>query len=128
MKSDILQICSGHVWKGICAKPGSNQWSENEARVACYQMGMVWKEGSGIVVVLIFLMKNFIFYSDIKLNTTEILSGVVYTKSFSCYGLEEKLINCSVDDYIHSCYYYDNGNSNSYLYATAKCIEGILYH
>ena len=27
---------------------GSNQWGRNEARVACYQMGMVWKEGSGI--------------------------------------------------------------------------------
>ena len=44
------------MWKDICAKPGSNQWSENEARVACYQMGMVWEEGSGIVVVLIFLI------------------------------------------------------------------------
>ena len=116
------------MWKDICAKPGSNQWSENEARVACYQMEMVWAEGSGIVVVLIFLMKKFIFYSDIKLNTTESFSGVIYTKSFFCSGLEEKLINCSVDYYIHSCYYYDHGNSNYYWYATAKCIKGILYH
>ena len=52
MNANILQICNGDVWKDICAKPGCNQWSENEARVACYQMGMVWAEGSGIVVVL----------------------------------------------------------------------------
>ena len=116
------------MWKDICAKPGSNQWSENEARVSCYQMGMIWAEGSGIVVVLIFLIKMFILYSDIKLNTTENLSGVVYTKSFSCSGLEEKLINCSVDDHIYSCYYYDNGNSKLYLYASAKYIKVILYH
>ena len=54
MDTDILQICSGNEWKYICAKIGYNLWSKNEARVACYQMGMVWKEGSGIVVVLIF--------------------------------------------------------------------------
>ena len=58
LNSRILQICTENKWSDICAKPGSNQWSENEARVACYQMGMVWKEGSGIVVVLIFLFKN----------------------------------------------------------------------
>ena len=126
---NILQICSGDGWKDICAKPGSNQWSENEARVACYQMEMAWAEGSGIVVVLIFLIKMFILYSDIKLNTTtRSFYGIVYSKTFSCSGLEEKLINCSVDDHIYSCYYYDNGNSNHYWYATAKCIKGILYH
>ena len=48
------------MWKYICAKPNSNQWSENEARVACYQMGMVWKEGSGIIAVLIFIIKYLI--------------------------------------------------------------------
>ena len=127
MKSDILQICSGHIWKDICAKPGSNQWGENEAKVACYQIGMVWKEGSGIVVVLIFLIKMFILYSDIKLNNTGSLSGIVYSKTFSCSGLEEKLMNCSVDDYIDTCYYHEH-NSNQFYYATAKCVEGILYY
>ena len=124
--TNILQISSGGTWKDICAKPGSNRWSENEARVACYQMGMVWKEGSGIVVVLIFLIKMFILYSDIKLNTTTgSFNGIVYSKTFSCSGLEEKLINCSVDDYIDTCYYHEHGH---YYYATAKCIKGILYH
>ena len=67
LNSHILQICTKDKWTDICAKPGSNQWSENEARVACYQMGMVWKEGSGIVVVLIFLIKMFILYSTFTL-------------------------------------------------------------
>ena len=40
----------------ICAKPGTNLWSENEARVACYQIGMSWQIRSGILVVLIFLI------------------------------------------------------------------------
>ena len=53
---------------------------------------------------------------------------MVYSKSFSCSGLEKKLINCSVDDHIYSCYYYYNSNSNHFWYATAKCVEGILYH
>ena len=125
-KSDALQICSGDVWKYICAKPGSNQWSENEARVACYQMGMVWEEGSGIVVVLIFLIKMIILYSDIKLNTTPgSYSNYIYSKNLSCSGLEENLINCSVDDRIYSCYYHEHGY---HYYATTKCVEGILYH
>ena len=47
LNSRILQICIEDKWTDICAKPDSNQWSENEARVACYQMGIVWKEGSG---------------------------------------------------------------------------------
>ena len=128
LKSHILQICTEDKWSDICAKPGSNQWSENEARVACYQMEMAWAEGSGIVIVLIFLIKMFILYSDIKLNTTNrSFYGIVYSKTFSCSGLEEKLINCSVDDYIHSFYYYGHDNSSCYWYATAKCVEGILY-
>ena len=53
-ESCVLQICSGQVWRYICAKP--NQWSENEAKVACYQMKMVWKEGSGTIVVVISLI------------------------------------------------------------------------
>ena len=42
--SYLLQICIGGKWNYICAKPGSNQWGENEARVACYQMGMSWQD------------------------------------------------------------------------------------
>ena len=126
LKSHILQICTEDKWSDICAKPRSNQWSENEAKVACYQMEMVWAEGSGIVVVLIFLIKMFILYSEIKFNTTNgSFYGIVYSKTFSCSGLEEKLINCSVDDHIYSCYYHEHGY---YYYATAKCVEGILYH
>ena len=127
MNNNILQICIEDKWYDICAKPGSNQWGENEARVACYQMGMAWKEGSGIVVVLIFLIKMFILYSDIKLNTTRSFSGIAYSKTFFCSGLEEKLINCSVDDHINSCHYYEH-NFNHFLYATAKCVDGIPYH
>ena len=69
MNTNILQICSEGMWKYICAKPNSNQWSEKEARVACYQMGMLWEEGSGIVTVLIFLIIWFILYSDTELTT-----------------------------------------------------------
>ena len=50
--SHILQICIGGQWSYICAKPGHNQWGENEARVACYQMGMSWQEQSGIKICL----------------------------------------------------------------------------
>ena len=57
MDGNKLQICSGHKWRYICAKQGTNLWSENEARVACYQMGMKWEEGSGIVVVLTLIIK-----------------------------------------------------------------------
>ena len=39
--SHILQICTEDKWSDICAKPGSNQWGKNEARVACYQMEML---------------------------------------------------------------------------------------
>ena len=124
----ILQICSEHVWKYICAKPNSNQWGENEARVACYQMGKAWKERSGIVVVLIFLIKMFILYSAINFKTTWSYSNYIYSKNLSCSGLEENLINCSVDDHIYSCSYDGSYNSNRYWYATAKCVEGILYH
>ena len=85
---------------------------------------MVWEEGSGIVVVLIFLIKMFILYSDIELITWSYL-GIFYSKNLSCSGLEEKLINCSIDDYENICYYYENGYY--YYYATAKCIDGILY-
>ena len=45
--SHILQICTGIQWQYICAKPNSTFWNENEARVACYEMGMSWEEGSG---------------------------------------------------------------------------------
>ena len=127
MNADILQICSGGQWKYICAKPGSNLWGENEARVACYQMGMVWQEGSGIVDVLISLIKRFILYSDIGLKTAWTNSNKFLHKNFSCSGLEEKLINCSSDDQTFCyCYYWIN-NHKRYAYATAKCKEGILY-
>ena len=46
-KSHIVQICTGTQWQCICAKPNSTFWSENEDRVACYEMGMSWEEGSG---------------------------------------------------------------------------------
>ena len=128
METDILQICSENEWKYICANPGYNLWSENEARMACYQMGMVWAEGSGIVVVLTFIIKRFILYCNIELKLLGDYSSPMYSKTLSCSGLEEKLINCSVDDYIYSCYYDGSDNSNCYWYATAKCIKGILYY
>ena len=37
----------GIQWQYICAKSNFTFWSENEARMACYQMGMSWEEGSG---------------------------------------------------------------------------------
>ena len=88
---------------------------------------MVWEEGSGIVVVLIFLIKMFILdlYSGIELITWNYLE-IFYSKSLSCSGLEEKLINCSIDDYLNICNYYENGHY--YYYATANCNKGILYH
>ena len=46
-KSHIVQICTGTQWQCICAKSNSTFWSENEDRVACYDMGMSWEEGSG---------------------------------------------------------------------------------
>ena len=126
MNRNKLQICSGHEWRYICAKQGTtNLWSENEARVACYQMGMEWEEGSGIVVMVIFIIKRFILYSDIELKISGSYSNKFYSKNLSCSGLEEKLINCLSDD---QNIYYCNYNSYGYIYATAKCIEGILYH
>ena len=58
INTNILQICSEGMWSYICVKPNSNQWSENEAKVACYQMGKSWEEGSGIVVVQTFIIKH----------------------------------------------------------------------
>ena len=48
LNSCILQICTEDKWTDVCVKPGSNQWGKNVARVACYQMVMVWKEKLGI--------------------------------------------------------------------------------
>ena len=112
------------MWRYICAKPGTNLWSENEARVACYQMGMVWEEGSGIVVVLTFIIKRIILYSDIDFKISG-YSNKFCSKNLSYSGLEEKLINCLSDD--HNIYYCSY-NYYYYAYATAKCIEGILYY
>ena len=88
---------------------------------------MSWQEGSGIVDVLISLIKRFILYSDIGLKIAQTNSNKFLYKNFSCSGLEEKLINCSSDDHtFYYCYYWIN-NHKRYAYATTKCKEGILY-
>ena len=86
-----------------------------------------WYGKKDQVVVVTFLIKMFILdhYSGIELITWSYL-GRFYSKNLSCSRLEEKLINCSIDDYEDICYYYENGYY--YYYATAKCIKGILYH
>ena len=126
LKSHILQICTEDKWSDICAKPGSNQWSENEARVACYQMGMVWKEGSGINC---YIWKSIsFFYSDIELNiTAPSQTYLVSFKNFSCSGIEEKLINCSTIpvDRNENPYYDCIYQPGVYYFATVDCIPGI---
>ena len=92
-------------------------WSENEARVACYQMGMSWEEGSGNTNWNCYLT----FYFDIELRTTVSNSLNTYHKAFSCLGVEERLIDCSANDY-YDCYY------GPYYYATVHCLPGIFYN
>ena len=125
MNISILQICSEGMWKYICAKSVSYHWSENEARVACYQMRMSWEKGSGIVAVLIFLIIWYIIYSDTELTTNWTDQNTLYLKNMSCSGIEEKLIHCS-SDVNYYCDYYTVQGYHYFKYATAKCIEGIL--
>ena len=127
LNSRILQICAEDKWSDICAKPDSNQWGENEARVACHQMGMIWKEGSGINCFGIKLIP--FFYSDIELKVTgrSYQTYLVLFKNFSCSGTEEKLLNCSTirveknEISSYDCIY----QPNVYYYATIDCIPGI---
>ena len=116
-KSHILQICTGTQWKYICAKPNSTFWSENEARVACYEMGMSWEEGSGNTNWNCYLT----FYFRIELRTTVSNSLNTYHKTFSCLGVEERLIDCSVNDN-YDCYF------GPYYYVTVHCLSGIFYY
>ena len=68
------------MWSYICAKKGTNVWSENEAKVACYGMGKSWEEGSGIVVVLILIINRLILYFDIELTINRTYSNNLYSK------------------------------------------------
>ena len=59
----------------ICAKPGTNLWSENEARLACYQMRMVWKEESGIKCFIYkrnlhYILYRIEYYSNLDMAST----------------------------------------------------------
>ena len=128
INDNIIQICSEGMWSYICAKKGTNEWSENEAKVACYQMGMVWEEGSGIVVVITFIIKRLILFSDSELATNWTYSNTSYSKkNYYCLGLEEELINCSADNHDYYCDNYTSRLYYYYSYATPKCIEGIFY-
>ena len=88
---------------------------------------MLWEEGSGIVVVLFFLIIWFILYSDTELTTNWTDSNIFYPKKMFCSGIEEKLIHCSADNVNFYCDYYTVHGYHYFKYPTAKCIEGILY-
>ena len=52
LNSCILQICTKDKWTDICDTPGSNQWSENEVRVACYQWEWYGKKDQVLIVLV----------------------------------------------------------------------------
>ena len=124
--SHILQICIKGQWSYICAKPGSNQWGENEARVACYQMGMSWQEQSGIKICLMYLI-IYLLYSGIVLSTTDQYHEVKL-KNITCSGVEENIINCFIipthDHEIYNCQYISE--THAYYYANVHCILDIF--
>ena len=99
----------------ICAKPGSNQWSENEARVACYQMEMAWAEGSGIVYFdcIVFHVKSNLLIVAIKFKCNYLTDYVQV--SYPCQVSYMSVLCLNVLYYTHIVIYFtDLQNSTTY--------------
>ena len=121
--SHILQICIGGKWSYICAKPGSNQWGENEARVACYQMGMSCQEQSGIKICLMDWI-IYLLYFGIVLSTTD-QHHEVKLKNIICSRVEENVINCLVISAyeLYNCLYEYKSGTHGYYYANVTAFQ-----
>ena len=61
------------------------------------------------------------FYYDIELRINVSNSLNIYNTTFACSGVEERLIDCSANDY-YDCYF------GPYYYATVHCLPGIFYY
>ena len=79
----ILQICTEIQWQYICAKPNSTFWNENEARVACYEMGCHGKKDQVVTNSNCYLT----FYFNIELRISVSNSLNIYNKTFACSGI-----------------------------------------
>ena len=89
-----------------------------KAKVAWYEMGMSWEEGSGNTNWNYHLTFNF----DIELRTSVSSNSLsTYHKNFTCLGEEERPVYCSSNDY-YDCYL------GPYCYATVYCLPDIFYY